>query len=44
MSATPTSHIPTAPSLPQRSPFLTTEDWWAVWLGLGTVVCSVILY
>lgn len=44
MSATPDSHIPAVPSLPQRSPFLTTEDWWAVWLGLGIVVCSVILY
>jgi uncharacterized membrane protein YadS len=28
----------------RRSLLLTTEDWWAVWLGVGIVVMSVALY
>ncbi len=28
----------------QRSPFLTTEDWWAVWLGLGIIVLCLAFY
>ncbi|MFH0809235.1 MAG: putative sulfate exporter family transporter [Pseudomonadota bacterium] len=29
---------------PRRSLLLTTEDWWAVWLGLGIVLFSLFLY
>lgn len=28
----------------RRSALLTTEDWWAVWLGLGMVLLSLLLY
>jgi uncharacterized integral membrane protein (TIGR00698 family) len=28
----------------QRSPFLTTEDWWAVWLGLGIILLCLAFY
>ena len=28
----------------QKSPFLVTEDWWAVYLGLGIVLVALIFY
>ena len=27
-----------------RSPLLASEDWWAVWLGLGIVVLAIVLW
>jgi len=27
-----------------RSPFIGTEDWWAVWLGIGIIVAALIFY
>lgn len=28
----------------ERSPLLTSEDWWAVWLGLGLVALAIVLW
>ncbi len=28
----------------QRSQFLSTEDWWAVWLGLGIIVVALLFF
>jgi uncharacterized membrane protein YadS len=35
--------MPAAPAK-SRSPFLTTEDYWAVWLGLGIIALSMVFF
>ncbi len=32
------------PAARPRSPLLTTEDWWAVWLGLGIILLCLAFY
>ena len=33
-----------ADKIKQKSPFLVTEDWWAVYLGLGIVLVALIFF
>lgn len=40
----PDGSLNPVPAALSRSPFLVTEDWWAVWLGLGIVLTSLLLY
>ncbi|SPD74014.1 conserved membrane hypothetical protein [uncultured Desulfobacterium sp.] len=35
--------VPAAPAK-SRSPFLTTEDYWAIWLGLGIIALSMVFF